>query len=160
MVRQLFYLALLWGACVAELGWETWTGLRVAPAFLDLAVVIVCLTCRPAAMVGWSGLAGLLFCLLHGLELQGMLILYATVALLTSFWFSSALRRPRLLETAFRSLVILAVLDIGRSLFLQDGWNWPSGLIGEHLPRVLASFLVALCFCLVLTARKRRSAWG
>lgn len=160
MLRNFSIAVLVWFACVVDLGWAAWTNLSVAPAALDLVLVVTALFLKPRGILFWAGLAGVFASVVHAQPIHLCLPLYSTVALLAAFSQPSGLKRATLTRTAFRSLSILVMLGLGKAAFEEFpslGFIESIGL--EQLAQVAFSFLISITFCLLFLRLHRRSAW-
>lgn len=161
MIRNLCLGILIWLACLADLGWSVWTDLRIAPAFLDLAVVAAVLFTKPRLTVFWGGFVGLLVCVIHKESLQTIIPLYATISLLAVLTKPLEHKRATMTATAFRSLLILISLHFGK-LWLDKfpSTDFISVITVEHLAQVAFSFLVSVLLCSLFVALNRKTAWA
>lgn len=150
----------MWFACIADLGWVAWTGLRVAPAFLELAVVIACLVSKPRMIVFWGGFAGLLVSVVHGEPMNLCVPFFASVALVAAWTKTSEMKRPTVTSVSVRSLLILIALVIGRVAVKEfPSTEFIKVVDAELLAQVTLTFLISIAFCLLFTFLQRRTAW-
>ncbi len=161
LLKQLLVIAvLMWSACVADLGWTAWTGLRVAPAFLELVVVIACLVCKPRLIVFWGGFAGLLVSVVHAEPIHFCVPLFASVTLVAAWTKPSEMKRPTVASVSIRSLLILIVLVFGRVAVQEfPSTEFLTVVDTELLAQVMLTFLISIAFCLFFTFLKRRTVW-
>lgn len=160
MFRNLLIAALIWCACVADLGWATWTELRVAPEFLDLAVVVAYFSCRGRAFVFWSGVAGLLTAIVRAESAPLMILLFCSVGLIANWMQPAELKRATVTSSSFRSLLLLVVLSLGRSAVKQFPSTDFLFLIGiEQIAQLVFTFAVSILFCLAFVWFRRRHVW-
>lgn len=160
MLRHVFFAILIWLAATCELGWSTWTNLAIKPAFMQLVVVLAVLFTKPAAVVFWSGVAGLLLCLLQGESLLVILPLFCSVAWGASSVRQSEYKSTSLLRTTLRSLAILTLLIVGKDLLqtLPDVHSLELPQM-ELVGQVAISFIISVLFCLMSVMAHRRSLW-
>lgn len=160
MFRNLLIAVLIWCACVADLGWSTWTDLRVAPEFLDLAVVVAYFWCRGRDFVFWSGVAGLLTAIVRAEPAPLMVLLFGSVGLIANWMQPAELQRASVMSASFRSLLLLLVLSLGRSAvkqFPSTDFLFSIGI--EQIAQFVFTFAVSILFCLAFVWFRRRQVW-
>ncbi|QDT31623.1 hypothetical protein [Thalassoglobus polymorphus] len=151
---------LMWFACVADLGWTAWTDLRIAPAFLDLAVVVVCLFSRPQWIVFWGGVAGLLSSVVHVEPIPLCVVLFTSVTLIAAWTKPSEMKRQTFAATLIRCLLVLIVLKVGRIGIAHFPDTNFLGTIGmEQIAQVALTFLISITVCMLFMFLHRRHAW-
>lgn len=159
--RHLRLACLLWLACVAELGWEMWTTMRVAPRFLELFTVAVCLFASSRTIVFWSGMTGLLHGLLYTESLVANVAVFGTVGLVGAWRRPTEVGRTQMLSLSLRSIVLLVLLVVGHHLANRvqlfpdrDLWRF------ELLAAVCLTWLAILPVCFIGTIRHKKLVWG
>ncbi len=160
MFLNLVIAVLLWISCVADFGWSAWVDFRIAPAFLDLAVVVICLFSRPHWIVTWGGVAGLLTSVVHALPIHLCVPLFASVALVAAWMKPPEMKRLTFAATSMRCLLILVALKFGRiGIRHLPETNFLSTIGIEQLAQVAFTFLISIAVCMLFTILNRRQVW-
>jgi hypothetical protein len=161
LIQNICLGILIWLACLVDLGWSVWTDLRIAPAFLDLAVVAAVLFMKPRWTVFWGGFVGLLVSVIHKEALHTIVPLYATISMLAVLTKPMSHKRATLVATALRSLLILISLRFGKLwLDMFPSTDFISAITVEHLAQVAFSFLISVLLCSLFVALNRKTAWA
>lgn len=160
MLQHLLIIVTLWCACLADLGWDIWTEMRIAPVFLDLAVVAIALLAKPRSIILYGGLAGILSSIVHAVPIILSLPLFATVSLIAAWYKPSELKRLTLAAGCTRSLLILSTLLFGRIALQQFPEIAPAGIFQlEQIARIAFTFVLSLLLCISANLLQRRSIW-
>ena len=150
----------LWTACAADFAWPTWNDILLRPSFLDLAFVLATFCCRPAMIVFWGGVAGLLTTVLYNGPPQLFLLSYAFVAFITASQQQRSIRRLTFSRRMVQSLWMLTLLGLLRAGFIQSLLTGQiQSLQPQHLGGLALTFLCSLLICIVMASTSPRESW-
>lgn len=144
MLQRLFVCGiLLYAAAAIDVGLPPWLPTPVRPSFLDLLLILLCLSLQGGELVAWAGAIGLYQDFAAGRTPGFDLMLAATLALILSAWRPASRQIPGFLDRLIHGAGMLLLLGTARGVmvFLTTGSTPVAAIVSAFGSRAAATFL-------------------